>query len=500
MIANSTSHKGDDTFFGVSPVTGEQLEPAFVDATLSEIDSAMTHAEAAFWNYRKVPGDVRANFLEAIADALTDATDTIVARAILETGLPEGRLRGEMGRTTGQLRMFAKLLHDHTWQGIHIDHELPERTPLPRPDLRRMLIPVGPVVVFAASNFPLAFSVAGGDTASALAAGCPVVVKAHPAHPGTSELVGAEIVHAAKDSGMPEGVFSLLHGRNHEVGLALVRHPHTTAVGFTGSLKAGRALFDAAVQRPVPIPVYAEMGSTNPLFILPKALEESSDSIAAGLAQSVTIGAGQFCTNPGLVIAEDGAPLEHFVQTLARHIEETSPAPMLYEGIHQAFNAAVKSTSDTGGVRLAGQATSDGGLKASPAVLHTDAKTFLANPQLAEEIFGPATLVVASNLEEMLELAKNLQGQLTATIHGEDAELLSHSDLIDVLETKAGRLIFNGFPTGVEVCAAMNHGGPYPATTDVRTTSVGTTAIERFLRPICYQNFPRHALPEPLRD
>jgi NADP-dependent aldehyde dehydrogenase len=500
MIANSTSHQGEDTFFGVNPATSEQLEPAFVDATSHEVDSAMTHAEAAFWHYRKVPNDVRADFLEAIADALTTDTDAIVARAMLETGLPEGRLRGEMGRTTGQLHMFAQLLHTHTWQGVHIDPALPDRSPLPRPDLRRMLIPIGPVVVFAASNFPLAFSVAGGDTTSALAAGCPVVVKAHPAHPGTSELVAAAVMQAVKDSGMPAGVFSLLHGRSHEVGLALVRHPHTAAVGFTGSLKAGRALFDAATQRPVPIPVYAEMGSINPLFILPKALETDGDSIAAGLAQSVTLGAGQFCTNPGVIIAQEGAPLERFTQTLATHIADASPAPMLYEGIHTAFEAAVTNTSSTNGVALAGQAPATTGLNAQAAVLRSDAKTFLATPQLAEEIFGPATLVIASTLDEMLELAKTLAGQLTATIHGEDAELLAHSDLIDILETKAGRLIFNGFPTGVEVCAAMNHGGPYPATTDVRTTSVGTTAIERFLRPICYQNFPRYALPEVLRD
>ncbi|MEM6429411.1 MAG: aldehyde dehydrogenase (NADP(+)), partial [Deinococcota bacterium] len=445
----------------------------------------------------------RADFLEVIADTLTDRTDAIVARAMLETGLPEGRLRGEMGRTTSQLRMFAQLLHSHSWQGLHVDQALPEREPQPRPDLRRMLIPIGPVVVFAASNFPLAFSVAGGDTASALAAGCPVVVKAHPAHPGTSELVAEAVMHAVKDSGMPEAVFSLLHGRSHEVGLALVRHPHTAAVGFTGSLQAGRALFDAAVQRPVPIPVYAEMGSINPLFILPTALETNSDSLAAGLAQSVTLGAGQFCTNPGLVIAEDGAALEHFVQTLADHIAKVSPATMLYEGIYKAFNRSVASARHADGVDMVGQApTADGldNLAGQAAVLRSDAKTFLATPQLVEEIFGPATLVIASSLDEMLELAKALPGQLTATIHGDDAELLAHSDLVDILETKAGRLIFNGFPTGVEVCAAMNHGGPYPATTDVRTTSVGTTAIERFLRPICYQNFPRHALPEALRD
>jgi NADP-dependent aldehyde dehydrogenase len=499
LLAHRRSSQGTDTFCAVDPSTQTPLEPAFVEATSSDIDDAMTLAESAFWHYRKLEDSARAAFLRAIADGLAARVDDIAARAQLETALPAARLHGEMGRTTNQLRMFADLISAPAYRDIRVDRALPERQP-PRPDLRRMLIPTGPVVVFGASNFPLAFSVAGGDTASALAAGCPVVVKAHPAHPGTSELVAEVILEAAQKTAMPEGVFSMVHGRSHEVGLALVRHPNTTAVGFTGSLRAGRALFDAANSRPTPIPVYAEMGSTNPVFVLPGALAERSDAIAAGLAQSVILGVGQFCTNPGVVIAQKGDALDAFVSKAAEHFQASQAGIMLYSGVHGAYQEALARARATAGVQVAGETADASELQATAAIMRTDAQTFAANDYLSEEIFGPATLVVESDVTQMLAFAKSLSGHLTATIHGSEAELPAYQELIEVLETKVGRLIFNGFPTGVEVCAAMNHGGPYPATTDVRTTSVGSAAIERFLRPICYQGFPQTALPAHLRD
>lgn len=499
LLASNRSSQGSDTFHATDPSTQTPLEPTFAEATSSEIDLAMTLAEKAFWHYRKVEDSAKAAFLRAIADGLDQHVEDIAARAQLETALPAARLHGEMGRTTNQLRMFADLISSPDYRDIRIDTALPERQP-PRPDLRRVLIAMGPVVVFGASNFPLAFSVAGGDTASALAAGCPVVVKAHPAHPGTSELVAEVILEAAQKTSMPAGVFSLVHGRSHEVGLALVRHPHTAAVGFTGSLRAGRALFDAASSRPTPIPVYAEMGSTNPMFVLPGALAERADAIAEGLAQSVNLGVGQFCTNPGVIIGQKGDALDAFVNKAADYFQASDPGTMLYSGVHSAYQDALKRARDTAGVQVAGETTGASGLQATAAIMRTDAQTFAANDDLQEEIFGPATLIVESDLEQMLELAKSLSGHLTATIHGTEAELPQYQALIEVLETKVGRLIFNGFPTGVEVCSAMNHGGPYPATTDMRTTSVGTAAIERFLRPICYQGFPQTALPAHVRD
>ena len=504
LLAGTRSSQSSDTFQAIDPSSQTPLAPAFAEATSHDIDQAMTLAEQAFWHYRNIDDSARAAFLHAIADGLDKQIDNITARAQLETALPPARLQGEMGRTTNQLRLFADLIVSPAYRDVRIDAALPERQP-PRPDLRRMLIALGPVVVFGASNFPLAFSVAGGDTASALAAGCPVVVKAHPAHPGTSELVAEVVLEAAQNTGMPEGVFSLLHGRSHEVGLGLVRHRYTTAVGFTGSLRAGRALFDAASSRPVPIPVYAEMGSSNPVFVLPGALAERSDAIAAGLAQSVTLGVGQFCTNPGLVIAQKGEALDAFVAKAAEHVSASQPGTMLYSGVHGVYQEALARARQTAGVDVIGESSigessAASGLQAPAAIMRTDAATFTAHDYLSEEIFGPATLVVESDPEQMLELAKSLAGHLTATIHGTETELPQYQDLIEVLETKVGRLIFNGFPTGVEVCSAMNHGGPYPATTDVRTTSVGTAAINRFLRPICYQDFPQEALPAHLRD
>lgn len=403
----------------------------------------------------------------------------------------------------GQLRMFAEIVREGSWVEATLDVAQPERKPLPKPDVRRMLIPIGPVVVFGASNFPLAFSVAGGDTASALAAGNPVIVKAHPAHPGTSELVAGAIAQAAEEAGMPPGVFSLLHGTSPEFSLNLVRHPAATAIGFTGSLKAGRAIFDAAAQRPAPIPVYAEMGSVNPVFVLPGALHEKGDTVAAGLHQSVTIGVGQLCTCPGLVVGIRDSALDKFIGAVNDLFESAPPATMLHPGILRAYQDGLKRLSEVEGVsckRSAGDAD-ENKTEAQAAVFVTDAETFMSHEELSEEVFGPATVVVScSSKEELMRVAHELEGHLTATIHGTNEDLAGYQDLVDLLQKKVGRLVFNGFPTGVEACAAIHHGGPYPATTDVRSTSVGAYAIKRFARPICFQNFPQEALPIELRN
>jgi NADP-dependent aldehyde dehydrogenase len=404
----------------------------------------------------------------------------------------------------GQLKMFAELIREGSWVDARIDQADPNREPLPKPDTRLMLMAVGPVVVFGASNFPLAFSAAGGDTASALAAGCPVVVKAHRSHPGTAELVGQAVQKAARETGMPEGVFAVLHGRGRQVGDALVKHPATKAVGFTGSLAGGRALFDTAAARPEPIPVYAEMGSLNPVFVLPGALEERGEAIAEGLLGSVTLGVGQFCTNPGLVLGVEGEPLTRFVNKTSELFVGAAPETMLNAGICDAYNAGVQTLSSTEGVNLGGKSGVDANpnqTQAASYVFTTDVATFAKYPELSEEVFGPTTLVVTCGAKEDLEgVARNLDGHLTATLHGTEADMAEHRELIAILEQKVGRLIFNGFPTGVEVCSSMHHGGPYPATTDGRSTSVGTAAIFRFTRLVSYQDFPQNSLPLELQN
>lgn len=493
---------GATTFRGVNPATSQPLEPPFHEAGELEVDRALRLAESAFGALRRLPAARRAAFLNAIA-AKIETDDALVTRANEETGLPLERLRGERGRTVGQLRMFAKLIEEGSWTGVRIDKADPNRKPAPKPDLRRMLIPLGPVVVFAASNFPLAFSVAGGDTASALAAGCPVVVKAHPAHPGTSERVGTIIREAAKENGIPAGVFSLLHGRSNELGAALVKHPLAKAVGFTGSLRGGRALFNAAAARPEPIPVYAEMGSTNPVFLLPGALAERGAKIAEGLRQSVTMGVGQFCTNPGLIIGLENPATHAFVEQFAALMKGAVPGTMLYAGLRDSYDEGVKRFSAVPGVRVAARSSTppeSQKTQAAPTLFAADAKTYLATAAIREELFGPASLVVTGGPDALEQIAATLDGHLTATIHGTAKDLEDHRDLVAILERKVGRLIFNGYPTGVEVAHSMQHGGPYPATTDSRTTSVGSAAIERFVRPICYQDFPQSSLPEELQD
>lgn len=504
IIGYGTANSGTYIFKAIDPATQQELDTTFHEASSEEVNHAMTLAADAFPVYRQIAPEKRAAFLERAADEILNLGDDLIKRGMAETALPEARLVGERGRTIGQLKMFANLIREGSWVDARIDQADPNRTPLPKPDTRLMLMPVGPVVVFGASNFPLAFSAAGGDTASALAAGCPVVVKAHRSHPGTAELVGQAVQKAAKDTGMPEGVFAIIHGRGREVGEALVKHPATKAVGFTGSLKGGRALFDLASARPEPIPVYAEMGSLNPVFVLPGALKERGPAIAQGLLQSVTLGVGQFCTNPGLVLGLAGDPLTQFVNTSADLFDKAAPATMLNAGICDAYQHGVQTMLKTSGVTLAGKSGTSPNPKRTEAGAHiftTDVKTFANHPELSEEIFGPSTLVVSCGAKaDMENVARHLEGHLTATLHGTEADMVEHRDLIAILEQKVGRLIFNSFPTGVEVCSSMHHGGPYPATTDGRSTSVGTAAIFRFTRLVCYQGFPQGALPPELQN
>ena len=504
LIAGAPAETSTRTFRAVSPLDSSDLEPAFHESGQEDVNRALSLAEEAFPIYKKISAEDRAAFLEKIAEEILAIGDDLLQRAHVETGLPIDRLTGERGRTVGQLRLFAEIVREGSWVDARIDPALPDRKPLPRPDLRRMLRPLGPVVVFGSSNFPLAFSVAGGDTASALAAGNPVVVKAHRAHPGTSELVAGAILRAVEKCGLPHGVFAMLHGAGSEIGIALVKHPFTRAAGFTGSRFAGRSLFNAAAGRPDPIPVFAEMSSLNPLFILPGALKERSAQLVEGLKNSVTLGVGQFCTKPGLVFGLGGAEFEGFAEKFADAIRAAAPATMLHPGICKSFHDGLDAMHNVPGVVALAESETEPEPKRTqgePTVFATDAENFLRHPALHEEVFGPYTLLVdARSYTDLLRIAHQLEGQLTATIHATAQDLADAADLLAVLERKAGRLIINGFPTGVEVSPAMNHGGPYPATTDERFTSVGTAAIQRFARPVCYQAFPGSALPPELAD
>jgi NADP-dependent aldehyde dehydrogenase len=503
-VAGRRGSAGGPVFRAHDPAADAPLEPAFHEAVPADVDAALAAAADAFADYRTRPAETRARLLEAIAAEIEALGDALLTRAQRETALPLARLQGERGRTCGQLRLFAGVVREGSWVDARIDTALPDRQPLPRPDLRRMLVPLGPVAVFGSSNFPLAFSVAGGDTASALAAGCPVVVKAHPAHPGTSELVAGAIDRAVAACGLPAGVFSLLHGASPEVGLALVRHPETTAVGFTGSHRAGRALFDAAAARSHPIPVFAEMSSLNPVFLLPGAVRERGAALAQGLLGSFTLGVGQFCTKPGLVFVVRGPETDGFLAALAEAVRAAAPGIMLTPGIRSAFAGTRERLLGHRGVRPFAEsgAPAVAGAEGRAAVATVAAADFLAQPELsALEVFGPFTLVVvADSADQFAACARALEGQLTATVHGTADELAAAGPLVAGLERKAGRVLLNGFPTGVEVAPAMHHGGPYPATSDTRFTSVGTAAILRFARPVCYQNFPETLLPDVLRN
>lgn len=500
IIGSALSGEGKIIFNAENPANGDKLQPGFHEASEKEIRMAIEKASTAFQDYRNKSGVEKAEFLEAIADEIAALGDDLIARCMSETGLPEARLKGERGRTITQLKLFAGYLRDGSWVEARIDTAEPTRTP-PKADIRSMQKALGPVGVFGASNFPLAFSVAGGDTTSALAAGCTVVFKAHPAHPGTCEMVGSAIAKAAKRTAMPEGTFSMVHGKSTVVGLAIVRHPAIRAIGFTGSYRGGKALFDVANSRPVPIPVYAEMGSTNPVFILPDALREKQEAIAKDLAASVTLGVGQFCTNPGLVFFEEKGD-KKFIESLTQALDDTAPGVMLTPYIKEGYNAGVQKLGKTQGVNtLAKGKAEEKGCHAPAYLFQSRAEVFLNDPSLEEEVFGPSTLAVTvDDKEQLLRVAQSLTGHLTATLHATDKDLGDYAELISILEQKVGRLIVNGYPTGVEVTHAMVHGGPYPATTDSRTTSVGTDAIRRFARPVCYQNFPQSLLPAELRD
>ena len=495
------------SFQAFAPQTGEPLQPVYRSATLSELDRAAKLAHEAFDAFSRTTGKSRAAFLRRIADGFEARRDELAHRANLETALPMPRLTGEVGRTANQFRLFATVVEEGSWVQARIDPALPDRQPLPRPDLRAMLRPLGPVAVFGASNFPLAFSVGGGDTASALAAGCPVIVKAHPAHPGTSELAAAIIVEAVAAHSLPAGVFSMLYDSGINIGTALVKHPLVRAVAFTGSLKAGRALMDAAAARPDPIPCFTEMSSGNPVFILPGALRKGAGALAQGLFGSFTLGAGQFCTKPGIVFARDSNETTQFLGELKALVEQSQPFTLLTHGIAKEYERAADERSRQVAVAAEAASETTRGFSSRARLFTASTQEFLYEPMrgegelgLADEIFGPNTLVVTGDEADIKLIARGLEGHLTATILGDEDDLVANRELIQILEQKVGRLIFNGFPTGVEVTHAMVHGGPYPATSDPRFTSVGSLAIYRFARPVCFQNFPDSMLPPELQD
>jgi alpha-ketoglutaric semialdehyde dehydrogenase len=501
IIGFKRGEQNGNAFYAFNPESATPLQPAYHPATRSEVDQAVLLASEAFEQFRRTTPQVRAAFLRTIAENIEDFGESLVQRATSETGLPATRIHTETARTCNQLRLFADLIEEGSWVDARIDREDPSRQPLRKPDVRSMLIPLGPVVVFCASNFPLAFSVAGGDTASALAAGNPVIVKAHHAHPGTAEVVGLAISEAVKSCDVPEGVFALLYGPGEQVGMHLVRHPLIKAGGFTGSRSGGQALMRAAADRPDPIPFYAEMSSVNPVFVFPNALQQRGNEIASGLHASVTLGAGQFCTNPGLVFIPEGAISNDFIHELQSKMQQTSPFVMLTSGISSAYRRGVNALADHSDVEALSRDEREPASECEArAALHkVSTETFLSNADLSAEVFGPSTLLVTySDSNQLLELARRLEGQLTATIHATPNDQVE--ELLHVLELKAGRIVFDGFPTGVEVCASVVHGGPYPATSDGRSTSVGTRAIFRFVRPVCYQDAPQSALPAELKD
>lgn len=485
---------------GIQPGTGIQLEPGYMSASEKDVERALHLAASAFQTYSNLSGEQRAEFLRRIAKHLELLAPEILQRGELETALSAARLDTELKRTTGHLQMFANLIAEGSWVDARIDHGDLQRAPVPKPDLRSMLRPLGPVAVFCAANFPLAYSVAGGDSAAALAAGCPVIVIAHDGHPGVAELVAHAITRAAQETGMPDGVFSLLYGGGKKVGTAVVKHPAIKAVGFTGSRAGGTALMEIAANRAQPIPVYAEMSSVNPIVILPGALARGEAALAEAFFTSLSQGVGQFCTNPGLVFLLTDCG-EGFLARLTELVESSEAGTMLNSGIHGSFVEATRRVAETKGVELLAQSKAVVGKdQAAPMVFSVPIEVFQREPSLQHEMFGPATLIVRGSLQEIEATIPNLEGQLTATLHATDQELRDHPTLIFSLREKCGRLIHNGFPTGVEVCDATVHGGPFPATTDGRSTSVGTMAIYRFCRPVVWQGFPQPALPPELQD
>ncbi len=504
FIGFKNSANGSKSFQAFAAAENSYLDGDFTIATSSELEEALSLADSAFVEFRKVSAHKRAAFLEAIATEIQALGDELIQRCSRESSLPEARIIGERARTCGQLQLFATLLRDGWWVDARIDLAMPERKPLPKADIRRMLVPLGPVAVYGASNFPLAFSTAGGDTASAFAAGCPVIVKAHSSHPGTNELVSKAIIKAAQQTGMPEGVFSSVY-LSHEDSENLVKHPVIKAVGFTGSRNVGMRLFNAAVNRPVPIPVYAEMSAINPVVIMESAVDsdEKQQAVAKGLAGSVVLGAGQFCTCPGLILMVESAASASFKTAFAAQMQAAAPAPMLNKNIHKAYYEGVNSFQKASEVSVLAKSATEAvadRFEAQPVLHEISAQNFISKKEFSEEIFGPATLLVTcKNDSELQQALLSLEGQLTATIHASATDNGLQA-VVDIVTDKAGRVIFGAYPTGVEVCHSMQHGGPFPATTDGRSTSVGTGAIYRFVRPVAYQSLPDNLLPEALQN
>jgi NADP-dependent aldehyde dehydrogenase len=501
IIGHAVRKGTNGEIFGLDAATGQKLQPGFGGATLDDLEAACALADKAFDSYSETSLEARAVFLETIADNILAIGDELIERCMAESGLPRGRIEGERGRTMGQLKLFAGVLRDGGFLDARIDKALPDRKPLPRVDLRLRNVPVGPVAVFGASNFPLAFSVAGGDTASALAAGCPVIVKAHSAHPGTSELVGRAVQKAVKDCGLPEGVFSLLFDSGRDVGQGLVADRRIHAVGFTGSRGGGTALMKIAASRAEPIPVYAEMSSINPVLLFPAALAARGAAIGTAFVGSLTLGAGQFCTNPGLILAVEGEGLDAFLTAASTALANASAAVMLTPGIHKAYCEGTARFAAHKSVTKVGEGQPAETLRGQAMLFSTTAEDFLAHPELQDEVFGSSSLVVRCKDEAALRrVVEALEGQLTVALHIDAGDHASAAKFLPLLQRKAGRLLVNGFGTGVEVAHAMVHGGPFPATSDGRSTSVGSLAIARFLRPVCYQDLPAELLPDALKD
>lgn len=502
ILIGASEAEGEKTFEAIDPATMKPIGPSFQCADARHVAAAAELAAAAFPLFSELEPEARAAFLETAAERILAIGDALIERAMQESGLPRARLEGERGRTVGQLRLFAQVVREGSWMDLTIDPALPDRAPLPRPDLRRRNVAVGPVAVFGASNFPLAFSVAGGDTASALAAGCPVIVKGHSGHPGTGELVARALREAVAACGLPEGVFSYLPGNDRALGGALVADPRIKAVGFTGSRGGGMALVNIANNRPEPIPVYAEMSSINPVILFPAAAKARGGELGKAYVGSLTMGAGQFCTNPGLVIALEGSDLDAFLASAADALVGSAPQQMLTPGIHAAFEEGVEALAGHSQVETVARGLEKTGpTQARSAVFRTSAAAFTNDPVLGHEVFGSSSLVVtAKDLDEVARILRGMEGQLTATLLFDEADEELVAPLVSLLGQKCGRILANGWPTGVEVCHAMVHGGPFPATSDTRTTSVGALAIMRFLRPVCYQNLPDRLLPPALRQ
>ena len=501
IIGFNLSAKSNKTIYAFDPANMKHLPEAFAVATEEELDLALQKAIFAWRIMRHQNPDHRATFLEAIADGIESLDEILINRIMVETAYNQARVLTERRRTVNQLRMFANYIRSGTWHDIVIERAIPGRMPAPKPDLRKVNMPIGPVIVFAASNFPLAYSTMGGDSVSALAAGCPVIIKAHESHLGTNALVAEVVMTAARETGMPDGIFSSLNGDGFETGKQLVTHPLTAAIGFTGSLKGGRALFDLGSQREKPIPVFAEMGSVNPVFLLPEKVADDAENLSQKLVDSITLTAGQFCTNPGIIVAINNTETHDLIERMVEKLSHIPAATMLSENIAENFQKGVATISIEKDLTIVRQQNVANGMQAYPVLAKVIADTFLQRAILHQEIFGPySLLVVCNNFSQMLEVAASMEGQLTSTIHSASNESADASKLMDILVEKAGRIIFNGVPTGVEVCEAMTHGGPYPASTDSRFTAVGHHAIRRWLRPVTFQDCPDELLPLILKD